>query len=146
MSLSGREVGGRRTSSADTNERTATDLAQLRAFVGAFPKDRQRFVIHGASWTIGDKTWSFWQALCLQREPLFGGEQHIGRIERADGTFDPTAYRVGFGPEAIGRIERLPQEAQRLALLHGDDLLVVLPVDRLKELKSPAVTLVQLSP
>jgi hypothetical protein len=68
------------------------------------------------------------------------------RPRHKDGTYDEDAYRVGLAGAAYKRIVALPREARHLAFLWDDDLLVVLPVDKLKELKSPNIKLAPMDP
>jgi hypothetical protein len=148
IGLTDLQEGGLHWASADTNAATAKQLAELRAFVGAFPKDKDkgRFVITTYEWGLGSDWHSGFRALCLKPKPLFGGPGQIGRIKHKDGTYDEDQYRVGLAPPALQQIQALPREVVRLAFLWDDDLLLLLPVDKLKELKSPAIALAPMPP
>jgi hypothetical protein len=146
IGLTDLQEGGLHWASADTNSTSAKQLAELRAFVGAFPKNKGRFVITMYEWGADKEQRSGWRALCLKPKPLFGGTTQIGRIKHKDGTYDEDTYRVGLAPSAIKQIEALPREVVRLAILWDDDLLLLLPVDKLKELKNPALTLAPMPP
>jgi hypothetical protein len=128
----------------ETRDDSPRSLVDLRAFVGAFPKDKHRFAIDKSALQVGSNTTYYWRAYCLQPTPLFGGSAELGRIKHKDGTYDEDRYRVGLAPAAIAKIQALPKEARRLIMLYDDDVLVVLPVDQLKALQSPTLTLVKM--
>lgn len=132
--------------SADTNSATATQLAELRAFVASFPRGKHRFVLTTYEWGLGADKRTGFRALCLEPKALFAGPSQMGRIRHKDGSYDEDKYRVGLADTALRKIQALPREAVRLAILFGDDLLVLLPVDKLKELSAPALALAPLPP
>lgn len=146
ITLSGDVRDGLHSAQAETRTDAPKELAELRAFVGAFPAGRHRFAFEKRSWGEGASTVYHWRAYCLPQAALFGGTQHIGRIRDRDGVSDQEVYRVGFSSDAIAGIHALPQEARRLAILHDDDVLVVLSVDHMKTFKSMSVPLVKLTP
>lgn len=140
ISLDDLQEGDLHMTSARTDDASAESLAALRAFAAGFGK--RRVVLFEGEF-MGKP---HWVAVCLKDAPLFGAKE-IGRIRHKDGTYDETAYWVGFADAANKGIAKLPPQARRLVLLWDDkDVLVVLPVEKLKELKNPTIKLAPLPP
>ncbi|MFO0759325.1 MAG: hypothetical protein U0359_22725 [Byssovorax sp.] len=147
VSLTDLQEGDLHYSSADTNGTSAAQLADLRAFIASFPKGKHRFVITTYEWGLDEKDkHRGFRALCLPPKPLFAGPSQMGRIRHKDGTYDEDKYRIGLADTALQKLQALPRQATRLAFLWDDDLLVLLPVDKLKEIKLPAITLAPMPP
>lgn len=136
--------GDRHLTVAETTGDSPKELADLRAFVAAFPKAQHRFAIEKFGWELNGQRSYQWRAYCLNASALFGGPAELGRVKRKDGSFDEDRYWVGLAPKALAKIQALPPEARRLVFLYDDDVLAVLPVDAVKSIKTPTIALAKL--